>query len=1009
MGETLLDASSLKGQRGGNKRVACPVCRSKKYKCDGSLPGCAKRALPHPAAPPPVALAPKGPEDFFDAPTTSAPAPAPFLPVQPAAAAAYGTMTLGVPTDMQQQQLPSLRDMTAILPQPAQPSSTQQQRRRSPGSALPPKAALKNKRAAAFDEGGSGGLAHASSVVEMVPAVSLAGSRNIISPPALDSFQVTKRAKHRHGEDDRTAAAAAAVAALHPTPTNTPGSATSGPFSALTTPNLDFFLPTPTFRDALNPLTAMLDQISVSFALENDLLKQRSGNLITDGGSDSMAVDRIAMNMIPVSFVLLGMAARMACYLKLYEEPDNNPALRDNLTWEEKECRRRLWWSTFFIDRMVGVMSGLPSFLSDACIESATVRPVCDNAVFMALHPLDIGLDPEPQPDSGLHRLNQLVAIGAKVQQAVGLKPMQSLEELEEIRPQLVSIEAELTELYEALPPSLADFPSELYLHEAFSIDDDTFMQMMARAAAMENSVDLDSSPAPPDTTRIGRGDAWDFMFIHAFYNTLILLVHRPRLLLYAGLYRLPRRHSDEARMLQRSIERTERAAGCIVTLAERILRAGVSFSQHPNALLSGATDVPTWDDIFTALNRSSTFLGVEPDVQPISSANRTKKRTAHDDGVTPPASIAPTQSLLAVHAKAMGKGPAARPPLPSRQPDRMVAEVDSHPFMGFSLMLASMSLGDLASLQRRLHPADSPELPAYLSHCHAAISLMRRFLKSVTCFYHVSEEYLEASADLLETVVSTAKAAPVVDEQQQSPTSGVSGQPPSSSTALPTPESALSSPTDPSGTNEGRKYYYPRDAITRHRQRAQGELDEITERSQRGLSGGSSAKPLPPIRDTAFPDARWADRLCGVDVAKESRKARQQLGLGASANAFALGRGAGDSPATTVSASVTPLVGGASQSLQSPWFGSQSSGSTSTAPTPVVTIGGGAGTGAVPAPVQGGSPGSGMKGGQRAAAFLTPAVFTNIGEGDAGKVGTGPSSSPDLDALIREVLGGSY
>ncbi|KAI8835076.1 hypothetical protein BC829DRAFT_67323 [Chytridium lagenaria] len=27
----------------GNKRVACGVCRSKKYKCDGTLPGCAKR------------------------------------------------------------------------------------------------------------------------------------------------------------------------------------------------------------------------------------------------------------------------------------------------------------------------------------------------------------------------------------------------------------------------------------------------------------------------------------------------------------------------------------------------------------------------------------------------------------------------------------------------------------------------------------------------------------------------------------------------------------------------------------------------------------------------------------------------------------------------------------------------------------------------------------------------------------------------------------------------------
>ncbi|KAI8838942.1 hypothetical protein BC829DRAFT_404064, partial [Chytridium lagenaria] len=47
----------LQGLRGSN---ACGVCRSKKYKCDGSLPGCAKRLGPQPVSlQPPKQLAPK--------------------------------------------------------------------------------------------------------------------------------------------------------------------------------------------------------------------------------------------------------------------------------------------------------------------------------------------------------------------------------------------------------------------------------------------------------------------------------------------------------------------------------------------------------------------------------------------------------------------------------------------------------------------------------------------------------------------------------------------------------------------------------------------------------------------------------------------------------------------------------------------------------------------------------------------------------------------------------------
>ncbi|KAI8838944.1 hypothetical protein BC829DRAFT_404068 [Chytridium lagenaria] len=65
--------------------------------------------------------------------------------------------------------------------------------------------------------------------------------------------------------------------------------------------------------------------------------------------------------------------------------------------------------------------------------------------------------------------------------------------------------------------------------------------------------------------------------------------------------------------------------------------------------------------------------------------------------------------------------------------------------------MISAMTLADLAALQRRLHPADSPALASYLIHCHGAIKLIKRYLASVTVFWHVSEDYLDGAAELLD------------------------------------------------------------------------------------------------------------------------------------------------------------------------------------------------------------------------------------------------------------------
>ncbi|KAI8838943.1 hypothetical protein BC829DRAFT_31143 [Chytridium lagenaria] len=327
---------------------------------------------------------------------------------------------------------------------------------------------------------------------------------------------------------------------------------------------------------------------------------------------------------------MLGLATSMAEYLKLHEDPNDDENLRTTLTWEEKEARRRCFWSIFFCDKMLCVMSGLPGFFPDERMDAITVQPVCDNSLFMSLEPLNLDLEPEPRPDSGFNRLNQIIAVGKRIQMAVGSKPAASFEALEQIRPELIAAEAALTDLFDALPPHLQKEPSELFLHEAFSTDEAAFARMVA-TATLEEHMSADPESPSQSLTRVGRGDAWDYNYVHALYHTLICLTHRPRLLLYAGLYRLPPHNSDEARLLQKTIEKTEKSAGFIVTLAERILRAGVAFSQHPALLFdAGGSATPSWESILSALSQTSVLLGLND------GAYDYNPNAPHANGVTP-------------------------------------------------------------------------------------------------------------------------------------------------------------------------------------------------------------------------------------------------------------------------------------------------------------------------------------------------------------------------------------
>ncbi|KAI8835077.1 fungal-specific transcription factor domain-containing protein, partial [Chytridium lagenaria] len=586
----------------------------------------------------------------------------------------------------------------------------------------------------------------------------------------------------------------------------------------------NFFLPTPTFRDSLNPLTSLLDTISISFALEDESVKtkqrcrisggdvtvpqrvdegeiwiermmlekyfkchshfayevvhrrtfletlplqpavlryamcalggklsippaphavvrsyfEKARALISDCMEDCtlehvqacflMAVCGSTLDYIGISFAMLGLAARMAEYMRLYQDPDDDDTLRNTLTWEEKEARRRCFWSIYFCDKMTNDLT-----LSQSNLFATTA----------SLQPLNLCISAWNR-----NHAPTIIAVGKRIQMAVGFKPAESFETLEQMRPELIASEAALTNLFDALPPHLRKEPSELFMHEAFSTDETAFARMVARAALEEHMSADPESPAAA-ITRVGRGDAWDYNYIHALYHALICLTHRPRLLLYAGLYRLPPHNSDEARLLQRTIERSEKSAGFIVTLAERILRAGIAFSQHPAILFNlGGNSTPSWENIFSALSQTSILLGLDDGTY------NNNPYAPHVNGVTPPPSIAPCQ-VYTSHSH----------PSVQRPKRTKIAEVDSHPFFGFAMMISAMTLADLAALQRRLHPPDSPALSSYLVHCHRAIKLIQRYLKSVTVFWHYTDDYLDGAAELLDSLVGLGRMVVEVEK----------------------------------------------------------------------------------------------------------------------------------------------------------------------------------------------------------------------------------------------------
>ncbi|KAJ3094344.1 hypothetical protein HDU97_008192 [Phlyctochytrium planicorne] len=438
---------------------------------------------------------------------------------------------------------------------------------------------------------------------------------------------------------------------------------------------------------------------------------------------------------------MLDLAARTAEYMQLYIDPDDFVELKV-LPWTEREVRRRIWWSIFFLDKMAVIMFGRPSLISESRRITSTVQPSCDNDIFTSLE-LDAASinDPPPMVSTDTNQLVRLLEIGEKVQAVLGSRIFQTLEELEEVMPNVISLESELMLWFDRLPPALAQHPSELDIHRTFLPDDASFDKMLSNYKVQRCAVLL---PVNTEKTKKGRSTAWDQLLLHAMHNALVCLLHRPRLLLYTGNYRMPAPKSIEERLLLRAVEKVEKSAGSIVGITDHIVRAGVAFSRDPAQLVLGSSPLSSYEMCFQNLIKTqhafkrASNLAAEAGKMPF-------LNFPGADNVEPPRVSAIPR--IANSQKAYMKAP----------------EVHTHSFMRFPLLVGSMLLADLAALQRRLDP-HSDLVKVYYLPCYIGISLMSRLMTSIAFFWNVGEDYLGTMKGLLDAVVKMAKVEKIDD-----------------------------------------------------------------------------------------------------------------------------------------------------------------------------------------------------------------------------------------------------
>ncbi|KAJ3106747.1 hypothetical protein HDU97_005673 [Phlyctochytrium planicorne] len=424
---------------------------------------------------------------------------------------------------------------------------------------------------------------------------------------------------------------------------------------------------------------------------------------------------RTALTMLEISI-------RMAEYLKLHIEPNDVEDLRRSLSWEEKE--------------MVMVMLARPTMIQLSRIKSATVQPLADNKIFFCLEEgANLSSEPLPAPDNELMLMYDLSTIAERIEDTFQSRPITCLQDLERVSSEVNSLESDLEAWHFLLPPHLSTVPTEIAVHQSFSPDEVSFEQMLLSSKVNHFSPSI---PINYRRTKFARTEVGDQLFIHALYHTLICLLHRPKLQIYAKLGEMPAPESEEEASLLRSIRLTEKSASIVVTIADRIIRAGVALSEEPSLLIlkdresvyeRGFGYISETKDVLAKIQESKQqtldkFLLLSPSLSTTLSENS-------NTGSLPLTESEETLSTTGTTSQNSFESTDVRLTLPESQ---------IHPMLRFPLLICSLILADLAALQQIVETIQLAR-QAYLIHCHTGLSILQRLTRSVP-FYWIGWEH---------------------------------------------------------------------------------------------------------------------------------------------------------------------------------------------------------------------------------------------------------------------------
>ncbi|KAJ3158783.1 hypothetical protein HDU86_002464 [Geranomyces michiganensis] len=221
-----------------------------------------------------------------------------------------------------------------------------------------------------------------------------------------------------------------------------------------------------------------------------------------------------------------GMAIRMAQELKLNVEPDfeeDSFAQSSNLTWLDKEARRRLWWNCFILDRYAGAAADRSMIINEK--DCKVYLPSLESHWESATGPSEMAA----ASGGGLNDTYQIAVLTSTNVFTPGLSsqsPYGYFVLLIKIFGKILEYSNLLktTQRTNVSPPALTpDADYQLTVLDASLRDWFSSLPEWVHDFGLDGGGKI-GTPAPDGTS------PWQTAYLHIFYHVCVIMLHRPRM-----------------------------------------------------------------------------------------------------------------------------------------------------------------------------------------------------------------------------------------------------------------------------------------------------------------------------------------------------------------------------------------------------------------------------------------------------------------------------------------------